>query len=106
MDKVTDNAPGAAAAAQSAEPTAQEREKTFTQTEVDALIAQRLARERKKYPGPEELAAFHSWQQTGRVRFTARLGPDGEGAVTREQIMAIPDRAARRRAIANNLDLF
>lgn len=99
MADENENAPGAGS-------TAQEQEKTFTQAEVDTLIAQRLARERKKYPSPEELAAFHTWQQTGRVRFTARLADGGDGAVTREQIMAIPDRASRRRAIANNLDLF
>lgn len=85
---------------------AQQQEKTFTQAEVDALIAQRLARERKKYPGAEQLAAFAAWQQTGRVRFTARAADASDGTMTREQIMAIPDRAARRRAIADNLDLF
>ena len=91
---------------QTTDTAVQQREKTFTQAEVDGLIAQRLARERKKYPSEEELAAFAAWRQTGQVRFTARLGPDGDGCLTREQIMAIPDRAARRRAIADNLDLF
>ena len=99
MADENENAPGA-------ESTAQQQERTFTPAEVDAMIAQRLARERKKYPGPEELAAFYAWQQTGRVRFTAPLADGGDGAMTREQIMAIPDRAARRRAIAANLDLF
>lgn len=89
-----------------AENTAQEQERTFTQAEVDTMIAQRLARERKKYPNPEEMAAFRAWQQSGRVRFTARLADGGDGTMTREQIMAIPDRASRRRAIADNLDLF
>ena len=85
---------------------AQQQEKTFTQAEVDALIAQRLARERKKYPSAEELAAFNAWRQSGTVRFTARIADGGDGTMTREQIMAIPDRAVRRRAIAENLDLF
>ena len=44
-------------------------------------------------------------QQAGRVRFTARMADGGE-PVTREQIMAIPDRARRRKAIANHLELF
>ena len=82
------------------------QERTFTQAEVDALIASRLEEERAKYPGAEELAAFHAWQQAGQVRFTDRLGPEGDGVMTREQIMAIPDRAGRRAAIANHLDLF
>ena len=98
MADETENAPGAESAAQ--------QEKTFTQAEVDELIGQALAEEREKYPGPEELAAFHAWQQTGRVRFTAPLSDGADGTLTREQIMAIPDRAVRRRAIADNLDLF
>ena len=98
MADETENAPGAESAAR--------EERMFTQAEVDELIGRRLAEESEKYPGPEELAAFHAWQQTGRVRFTAPLADGADGTLTREQIMAIPDRAARRRAIAENLDLF
>ena len=57
---------------QSTETTAGEQEKTFTQAEVDALIQRRLERERKKYPGDDELAAFRTWregQQTERERW-------------------------------------
>lgn len=46
------------------EITAGEQEKTFTQAEVDALIQKRLERERKKYPGDDELAAFRSWKDS------------------------------------------
>ncbi len=91
---------------QTTDTAAQQQEKTFTQAEVDGLIAQRLARERKKYPDEKELAAFYAWRQSGGVRFTDRLGPEGDGSLTREQIMAIPDRSRRRQAIADNLDLF
>ena len=48
---------------QNTETTAIELEKTFTQAEVDALIARRLERERKKYPAEEELTAFKSWKE-------------------------------------------
>ena len=99
MEQENENAPGA-------EHTAQGQERTFTQAEVDALITQRLARERKKYPSAEEMAAFAAWQRAGRVRFTNRVGTDGDESMTREQIMAIPDRAGRRAAIAKHIDLF
>lgn len=48
---------------QGTENTAAEPEKTFTQAEVDSLIAKRLERERKKVLGEEELAAFRSWRE-------------------------------------------
>lgn len=41
-----------------------EPEKTFTQEEVDALIARRVAREKKGMPTAEELEQFRSWQKT------------------------------------------
>ncbi len=37
-------------------------EKTFTQSEVNALITARLERDRKGQPSKEELAEFHKWQ--------------------------------------------
>ena len=37
--------------------------KTFTQAEVDQMISQRLARERKGQPSAEELAAFREYQK-------------------------------------------
>ena len=44
--------------------------------------------------------------QEGKVRFTARMAGENGASMTREQIMAIPDRKRRRTAIANNLNLF
>lgn len=41
----------------------QQDERTFTQAEVDNLINQRLARERRGMPKAEELAAFRAWQK-------------------------------------------
>ncbi len=42
------------------------------------------------------------------ARFTRPVSDGGSGAapMTREKIMAIPDRAARRRAIAENIEIF
>ena len=57
---------------QSTETTVETQEKTFTQSEVDALVQRRLERERKKYPNEEELSAFRSWkdsQQTEQERW-------------------------------------
>lgn len=57
---------------QSTETNVETQEKTFTQSEVDALVQRRLERERKKYPNEEELSAFRSWkdsQQTEQERW-------------------------------------
>lgn len=56
-------------------PTATEQEKTFTQTELDAAIKNRLDRERKKYPSEDELSAYRAWkdgQQTEQERQVKR----------------------------------
>lgn len=46
--------------------------------------------------------------ENGKARFTQPTGDGGKGGepMTREKIMAITDRAARRRAIAENIDIF
>lgn len=36
--------------------------KTFTQSEIDAIVEERLNREKKKYPTKEELGQFKSWK--------------------------------------------
>ena len=36
--------------------------KTFTQAELDAIIKERLARERKNQPDPEKLKKFEEWE--------------------------------------------
>lgn len=42
--------------------TGDDSNKTFTQEELDSIVETRLARERKKIPPKEELAAFKAWQ--------------------------------------------
>lgn len=47
-------------------------EKTFTQTEMEAIIGKRLAKAMKGMPGEEELSAFRTWkesQQTEKERW-------------------------------------
>ncbi len=44
--------------------TAPAQEKAFSEDEVNAIVQRRLERERKKYPGEEELAAFRSWKES------------------------------------------
>ena len=39
-------------------------EKTFTQAELDAIIGERLARERKNQPDPDRLKAFEEWEKS------------------------------------------
>lgn len=55
------------------EPTAgqEPQDKTFTQAELDAIVAKRLARATKGMPSDDELAAFRAWkdnQQTDQQR--------------------------------------
>ncbi len=52
------------------------------------------------------LAEAEREAQTGRARFTARMAGEDGSELTREQIMAIPDRKRRRAAIADHLNLF
>ena len=52
-------------------------------------------------------AVMEAWQQAmsaQSVRFTAPMG--GDIPPTRDEIMSIPDKAARRAAIAENMKLF
>lgn len=44
--------------------TAEKLEKTFTQAELDKVIADRLARERAKMPPQDKLKAFEEWQKS------------------------------------------
>lgn len=62
---------------QEEETTEEQSEKTFTQAEVDALIARRVAREKKGMPSAEELEAFRTWQsnqQTDAEKITKLTG--------------------------------
>ena len=44
-----------------------EEEKTFTQADVDKLIKDRLAREKKGQPSKEELKAFKEWKESQKT---------------------------------------
>jgi hypothetical protein len=46
------------------ETTAEKQERTFTQAELDKVIADRLAREKAKYPASDKLKAFDEWQKS------------------------------------------
>ena len=54
---------------------ASEQEKTFTQAELDRIISERIARERKNLPDEADLKAFKEWkksQQTEAERTAER----------------------------------
>lgn len=44
--------------------TAAEQEKTFTQAELDRIISERIARERKNLPDEADLKAFKEWKKS------------------------------------------
>ena len=45
-------------------PTEGGNEKTFTQAELDKIVGERLARERKNQPDPEKLKKFEEWEKS------------------------------------------
>lgn len=47
--------------------TEQNEEKTFTQKEVNTMIQERLAKEKKKYPSQEELKEFTTWKESQKT---------------------------------------
>lgn len=60
----TDNSDGEG---EGTEETNQKEEKTFTQADVDKLIKERLAREKKGQPSKEELEAFNNWKESQKT---------------------------------------
>lgn len=87
---------------QSTETTATEQEKTFTQADVDALIQKRLERERKKYPGEDELSAFRSWkesQQTEQERWNNLTKERDESRATLSAVQAELDQLKREKYV-------
>ena len=59
---------------QQEEPQQPAAEKTFTQAELDTIVARRLAKAQKGMPSDEELSAFRAWkdsQQTEQQKFDA-----------------------------------
>lgn len=73
---------------QGTEATAAEPEKTFTQAEVDTLIANRLTRERRRYPSEEELTAFRTWQDSRQTQEDRLNTVTGERDTARVQLAA------------------
>lgn len=74
--------------------TADKQEKTFTQAELDKVIADRLSRERAKMPSSDEMKAYGEWKkaqqtevekQAEREKEYAKLQADSE-TLRRENI--------------------
>ncbi|MDK0874161.1 hypothetical protein P5F33_01650 [Clostridium perfringens] len=60
----TDNSDGEG---EGTKETNQKEEKTFTQADVDRLIKERLAREKKGQPSKEDLEAFNNWKESQKT---------------------------------------
>jgi len=54
--------------------------KTFTQVELDKVIADRLARERSKLPAEDELKAFKEWKKAQQTEAEKQKERDAEYA--------------------------
>lgn len=76
---------------QGTEPTTapEPEEKTFTQADVDAMIQKRLERERKKYPGEDELAAFKAWKESQQTEKEKMETLTGERDTARNQLAEV-----------------
>ena len=60
----TDNSDGESEGTEEDNP---KEEKTFTQADVDKLIKERLAREKKGQPSKEELEVFNNWKESQKT---------------------------------------
>ena len=60
--------------------TAEKPEKTFTQAELDKVIADRLARERAKMPPQDKLKAFEEWQKSQQTEADKQAEREAEYA--------------------------
>lgn len=58
--------------------TAEKQEKTFTQAELDKVIADRLARERAKMPSAEKLKAFDEWEKAQKTEVEKQAEREAE----------------------------
>lgn len=54
-------------AAENSQETPAEPAKTFTQSELDEIVRERLDRERKKYPDKKQLEEFKAWQDSRKT---------------------------------------
>lgn len=63
-EKTTVNAAETVENAAENKPEAAEPAKTFTQSELDEIVKERLDRERKKYPDKKALEEFKAWQDS------------------------------------------
>jgi hypothetical protein len=63
-DNTTDNNQDESTQNHEENNTAKKPEKTFTQAELDKVLADRLARERSKMPAPDKLKAYDEWQKS------------------------------------------
>lgn len=60
-------------------------EKTFTQEEVNSIVKERLAKEKKGIPSKEELAEYNKWkesQKTQQDKYDELVKKDGEKETT------------------------
>lgn len=62
------------------------KDKTFTQDELNSIVESRLAKERKKYPSEKELKAFNDWKASQKTEEEKAKEKDDEIASLKKQI--------------------
>ena len=110
-ETVNQGTQAAGAAAQT--PPAQSAGKTFTQAELDAIVADRLARERAKYPDYETLkdkaAKYDTAEQAGKSELqkateqAAALKSELDGLKKANQLREIRENVAKEKGVPSNL---
>lgn len=102
-----------AAGAAAQRPPEQSAGKTFTQAELDAIVADRLARERAKYPDYEALkdkaAKYDAAEQAGKSELqkateqAAALKSELDGLKKANQLREIRENVAKEKGVPSNL---
>lgn len=113
MAETVNQAANAAASAAQTTPAAQPGGKTFTQAELDAIVAERLARERAKYPDYESIKAkaakFDAAEEAGKSELqkanerAAALKTELEGLKKANQLRELRANVAREKSVPEAL---
>lgn len=86
METLQNNAASTTTAATGTTATTQEQ--TFTQTDVDRMIQQRLERERKKYPSEEEMTAYNAWKANNQTEKQHEIQREKDLATAQSKLAA------------------
>lgn len=83
----------------------QDDEKTFTQADLDRIVEDRLARERKKIPSADELKKFNDWKKEQQTEAERQAEREKEFAALQSENAKLKNEAAIIRSGVNSDDV-